>query len=286
MENYRKEQIKFHTLSAVSVTDVDAPGTYHSHWHDAAEFTVALKDGCIYKVNDETYHLSAGDILLAWPQQLHETITIPSNGAMFTQFTSGIIENNLDLVAISRFLYDCKYISAKENPELASMIAEKIYEIKEYQKSTDFLVASKCKKCIYEILIGIGEYVMNNIRDYSAIENASGSGWDYVYKACTYMAENAADDISQSDVADYVGLSTFYFSKLFKQYMNISFPAYLSNLRVQNAAKLLSDKTISITDCAFLAGFQSTTAFNKAFHEITGYSPREYRKLYSLLGSS
>ena len=62
--------------------------------------------------------------------------------------------------------------------------------------------------------------------------------------------------------------------------MNMSFPTYLSNIRVQAAAKLLMDKSISITDCAFLAGFQSTTAFNKAFHEITGYSPRDYRKLY------
>ncbi|MBO7356271.1 MAG: AraC family transcriptional regulator, partial [Lachnospiraceae bacterium] len=31
---------------------------------------------------------------------------------------------------------------------------------------------------------------------------------------------------------------------------------------------------------AFMAGFQSTTTFNKVFRDITGYSPRDYRKLY------
>jgi len=62
--------------------------------------------------------------------------------------------------------------------------------------------------------------------------------------------------------------------------MQMSFPAYLSSVRVKNAIRLLADEKLSITDCAFLAGFQSTTTFNKAFRELTDYSPREYRKMY------
>ncbi len=282
MDNYGKELIKFDTVSSVSVTDVLVPGTYHAHWHNAAEFTVALKDGCIYKINDVEYRLSAGDVLLAWPQQIHETLMVPSDGAMFTQFSSVLIDNNLDLVSLSRFLYDCKYISVKEHPALAHYITEKINEIKKIHSSSDLLAETKCKLCIYDILLRIAEFVMSELHDNdnSQAEIISGSGWNYIHAACSYIIENASDDISQKDVSDHVGLSTFYFSKLFKQYMNMSFPAYLSNIRVQSAAKLLMDENISITDCAFLAGFQSTTAFNKAFHEITGYSPRDYRKLY------
>lgn len=59
-----------------------------------------------------------------------------------------------------------------------------------------------------------------------------------------------------------------------------TFPTYLSNLRVKNAASLLLNNQLSITECAYKAGFGSTTAFNKAFHEITGYSPRDFRQLY------
>ena len=280
MENLYKEFIKFDTVSSVSVTDVSVPGSYHAHWHNAAEFTVALKDGCVYKINDETFELMAGDVLLAWPQQIHETISIPSNGAMFTQFSAVIIENNLDLVAISRFLYNFKYISVKEYPELARYIADSINEIKKIHSSSDSLAETRCKLCIYNILIKIAEQVISQINYNSNDKLESDASWKYIQAACTYIIENSSDDISQKDVADFVGLSSFYLSKLFKRYMNMSFPVYLSNIRVQAAAKLLMDKSISITDCAFLAGFQSTTAFNKAFHEITGYSPRDYRKLY------
>ncbi len=280
MEKQGKENVRFDTVSSINITDVSIPGTYHAHWHNAAEFTVALKDGCIYKLNDQKYELEAGDILLAWPQQIHETIYIPSEGAMFTQFASVIIENNLDLVAISRFLYDCKYISAKDNPELAHFIAERIYNIREIHHSLDLLSETKCKRCIYDILLAISEHVISTLKDNFSLDAASNSGWNYVHSACTFIIENSASDISQADAANYVGLSTFYFSRLFKEYMNMSFPAYLTNIRVQTASKLLIDENISITDCAFQAGFQSTTAFNKAFHDIIGYSPREFRKLY------
>ena len=280
MENFGKEFIKFDTVSSVNVTDVTAPGTYHAHWHNAAEFTVALKDGCVYKINDEVFELEKGDVLLAWPQQIHETVSIPKNGAMFIQFSAVIIENNLDLVSLSRFLYNCKHISAKKYPELTQYIVESIYEIKKIHSSSDSLAETRCKLCIYNILIKISEHVLAHINYSLNDESTLDTGWSYIQAACTYIIENSADDINQKDVADHVGLSTFYLSKLFKRYMNMSFPTYLSNIRVQAAAKLLMDKSISITDCAFLAGFQSTTAFNKAFHEITGYSPRDYRKLY------
>ena len=280
MESFGKEFIKFDTVSSVNVTDVTAPGTYHAHWHNAAEFTVALKDGCVYKINDEVFELEKGDVLLAWPQQIHETVSMPKNGAMFIQFSAVIIENNLDLVSLSRFLNNCKHISAKDYPELTSYISDSIFEIKKIHSSSDSLAETRCKLCIYNILIKISEHVLANINYNLNDESTPDAGWNYIQAACTYIIENSADDISQKDVADHVGLSTFYLSKLFKRYMNMSFPAYLSNIRVQAAAKLLMDKSISITDCAFLAGFQSTTAFNKAFHEITGYSPRDYRKLY------
>ena len=61
----------------------------------------------------------------------------------------------------------------------------------------------------------------------------------------------------------------------------MSFPDYISGIRVQNAINLLVNDKLSITECAFLAGFQSTTRFNKVFRDITGMTPREYRKLHT-----
>jgi len=280
MEKITKENLHFDSPSSIFVTDVDCPETFPPHWHSAAEFTVALVDGCKYKVNNTLYELSSGDVLLVWPQQIHETVKIPHCGVIFIQFPSLILDNNLDLVSISRFLYTHHHLSAKDYPELTGFIKTKIDEIKKIHNSTDVLSETRCKLCIYDILLKISEHVISERSKDSNIEKISGSGRLYIRSACNYIIENSSDKLTQEDVAKHIGLSTFYFSKLFNQYMNTSFAAYLANIRVKTATTLLLDDNLSITECAFMAGFQSTTSFNRVFHEITGYSPREYRKLY------
>ena len=280
MNKNTQETIHFDHPSSISVTNDETPEIYPPHWHNAAEFTVALKDGCKYKVGDTLYRLNAGDILLAWPGQIHETVKIPRKGAMFIQFASIIIENNMDLLSVSRFLNECNYISAKEEPVLAEFIADRIFEIERIMRSNDMFSETRSKGCVYEILLKIAEHVMSDNRAILENEDTTKIGWQYIHAACNYISENSSNPITQTEVADHIGISTFYFSKLFKQYMHISFPAYLANIRVKSATSLLLDKGLSITDCAFMAGFQSTTTFNKVFREITGYSPRNYRKLY------
>ncbi len=177
-------------------------------------------------------------------------------------------------------MYGCHHISLSELPDLAGFIGQKILEIQKIHNSSDPLSETGCKLCIYEILLRIGDHAVSDNKNNYEKEMFSGTGWNYIHKACIYISENSSERMTQADVAGHVGLSTFYFSKLFAQYMQISFPAYLSNIRVKRAAGLLLDQSLSITECAFMAGFQSTTAFNKAFRDITGYSPRDYRKLY------
>lgn len=280
MENTFKEKIQFKSPSAIIMADGGGPETFPAHWHNAAEFTLILEDGCKYRISGTDYEGHKGDVLLAWPHQIHETIMLPKRGAVFIQFPSTVLESSLDLISIARFLYVCHHIKRAENPALTELIENKIWEIKKINNSGDPLSETRCKQCVYDILLAVGDYCLaENTKSVETGDN-SGTGWNYVHSACLFIAENSGDKLSQEMVARHVGLSTFYFSKLFKQYIHMSFPSYLSHIRVRNAASLLLDDHFTITECAFLAGFQSTTAFNKAFLDITGHSPRDYRKLY------
>jgi AraC-like DNA-binding protein len=280
MENISKEKIQFYSPSAIIVNDAEGPETYPPHWHNAAEFTLVLEDGLKYRISGKLYNAEKGDILLVWPHQIHETVKAPAKGAIFIQFPSTVLENSLDLISISRFLYACHHLKPASAKTLCSFIQDKIWEIKKIHNSSDPFSETKCKLCIYEIILAIGERELTESQKNLSSDTISGTGWNYVNSACRYIAENSSEDITQAHVAKQLGLSSYYFSKLFKQYMHMSFPSYLSNIRVRHAASLLMDEKYTITECAFQAGFQSTTAFNKAFLDITGHSPREYRKLY------
>ena len=130
------------------------------------------------------------------------------------------------------------------------------------------------------MLLLIGEYTIKEKREQLGSRNFSDTSWNYIRTACAYISDHSTENITQAEVASETGLSPYYFSKLFKEYTQMSFPAYLSGIRVQNAITLLADSSLSITDCAFMSGFQSTTTFNKCFLEVTGCSPREYRRMH------
>ena len=274
-----KEIIKFPFVQGVSVIDRKTPEYFPPHWHNASEFTLILKDNCVYKIKDEVYHLNSGDILLIWPRELHEILSSPKEGSVFIQFSADIIENNLDLVSASKFMSACHVISAKKEPETAQILRDIIYEIGDIYSKKPSFSETKCKILIYRLLLVIGDYVMREQHEQNGPATFSTTSRNYIRSACNYIAEHSMEDISQAEVAAKIGLSPYYFSKLFKEYLQTSFPQYLTRIRLQNAITLLTEDSLSITECAYMAGFQSTTTFNKVFLESVGCSPREYRKL-------
>ena len=276
-----KEIINFTNIHGIAVVDSTCLTEFPSHWHNAAEFTVVQKKGAKYRIGDAVYEPGIGDIMLVWPRELHEILYMPRNGSMFFQFSSSLIENNTDLAAASRFLNKCHLISRRKNPDLVKQVTDLIYELQELYRKSEHFKETRCKLLVYQILLLIGEYVMTELREQIGTEKYSDKSWDYIRAALSYISEHSCEDISESQVAAKTGLSPYYFSKLFNEYTEMSFPVYISGIRVQNAINLLVNEKLSITECAFLAGFQSTTRFNKVFREITGMTPREYRKLHT-----
>lgn len=276
-----KEIIKYPHIHGVSFTEEEIPAVFPSHWHNAGEFSIVLKDGCKYKIDGKIYSPEKGDILLVWPRELHEVLHVPQGSMCFIQFSSYLLESNSDFAAASHFLNECHHIRQKENPELAAKIKDIIYQIRDLQKDTAYFAETRCKLLVYEILLILGEFILKEHQQSLGNENFSDRLWEYIRYACSYIAEHSAENITQAEVAEKTGLSQYYFSKLFNEYTKMSFPSYLAGIRVQNAINLLENESLSVTECAFEAGFQSTTTFNKLFHERTGCSPRQYRKMRS-----
>ena len=275
-----KEVIQYNHINGVSITDEESPTSFPSHWHSDGEITLILKDGCRYKVGDKVIDAKKGDIVIVWPRELHEIINVPPKGSIFVQFSSGIIENNIDLITASRFFKKYHHISAKKEPELAGAISESLYNIRDIFREIPQFAETRSKIYIYEIMLLLGDYIMKEQKEQIGSDKFNARSWEYIKHALSYIAERHTDNISQAEVAANIGLNPYYFSKLFNEYTQMSFPAYLAGIRVQSAINLLTDERLSITDCAFMSGFQSTTTFNKVFHEVTGCTPREYRKLH------
>ena len=101
-----------------------------------------------------------------------------------------------------------------------------------------------------------------------------------VHRAKRFIERNHAKEISAGDVAEYVGLSPAYFSRLFHKVLHQTFIDYITNVRIMQAEKLLKESNYKIIDISSKVGFGSNTYFNSLFKKKTGMTPIEYRKYF------
>ena len=99
-----------------------------------------------------------------------------------------------------------------------------------------------------------------------------------VEKAKKYMEENFSKDISLEDVSMKVDISSYYFSKLFKEETGRNFIEYLTELRMEEAKRLLKETDMSMKEICGMVGYSDPNYFSRSFKKYTGVTPTEARE--------
>ena len=87
-----------------------------------------------------------------------------------------------------------------------------------------------------------------------------------------------SEDISLSVLAEEFHLSAQYISQLFKSEIGVNFLAYLTNIRMERAKKLLLSTALSIGEISEQLGFGDYRVFTKVFKKSEGVTPSQYRR--------
>ncbi len=99
-------------------------------------------------------------------------------------------------------------------------------------------------------------------------------------RAKRFIDRNYAKAISLEDVAEYVGLSPTYFSKLFRTEQEQTFINYITDIRIEHSIRLLKESECKIAEISEKVGLGCSTYFISLFKKKTGMSPNEYRKSF------
>ena len=99
----------------------------------------------------------------------------------------------------------------------------------------------------------------------------------YIKEALTYIEQNFQNDISVEGIAEFCGLNRSYFGRIFKETVGRSPQEFLLNYRMVKASELLKLTDLSIGDVANAVGYPNQLHFSRAFKNVYGASPREWR---------
>jgi two-component system response regulator YesN len=91
-----------------------------------------------------------------------------------------------------------------------------------------------------------------------------------------YLHSHYAEPLSAEDIADFVQINRSYFSKLFKEYFDMPFVEYVTEIRMKKASALLQEGK-SVKDTASLTGFSDHNYFSRVFRQYYGTSPTSFK---------
>jgi AraC-like DNA-binding protein len=99
-----------------------------------------------------------------------------------------------------------------------------------------------------------------------------------VKKAVDYIHFNLEDPLTLNDIAATLNVNPSHLSRKFKEDTNMNIIEYINLKRVDEAKLYLQRRNTSITEVAFMVGFNDHNYFTRVFKKITSLTPTQYMK--------
>lgn len=254
---------------------------YSTHWHTAVEVIMPVINHYTIIIGKTTYVLKEGDILIIPPGELHELIAPIEGVRRILLFDFSLISNLKGFSNIFTVLNQPRLVTPLTAPEIHSELQKLYDEITLEYTSNNTLREPAIYALIIKMFVLLGRKYMNTENIFPDVKQNKQK--EYIEKfnlIFDFINENYMEDISLDTIADVAGFSKFHFSRLFKQFTNMSFYDYLNQRRVKEAEKLLLNPNLSITEVAMRSGFSSISTFNRVFKTFKECTPTEFKNLY------
>ena len=98
----------------------------------------------------------------------------------------------------------------------------------------------------------------------------------------SYIRENMADDISNTELGAVFGYHPFYVSQMLKKKLGITLKQYVIAYRLRTASSLLITTEKTTAEIAELTGFTDASYFTKTFKASFGQTPKDYRNEHKI----
>lgn len=252
---------------AVNYSSIQGNNMPRCHSHKSYELYYITEGERYLLVSDRFYHLVPGDIFLISPGIEHRTLDV--NDDTYTRFTASVAPCVLP-ANIEERINDGLHIVRPDERLRAALDFEAAILLRSMNSDEQGIDAyASVIKMIYLLL---------SERDDGDIMAVANPTLDRMSGILTYLEQHYTENVSITALSEKFYISEFYLCRLFKEYAGKTILAYLTELRIKHACRLLKLTDEPIKRVARLSGYGSQSAFGKAFVTLVGMSPRDYRK--------
>lgn len=232
------------------------------HLHNEIEIMICTDGKLKVNCNRQEKTLKKGDIMIAFPNEMHSyTQTNSGEGIMiiFPSDLSPFITSVLDSGSFNNFPHNPKAI----------ILATELYDCS--QKNVNSIT-------IYGYIHTLFGMITEKI-----LEKKNMCDINTFNKAIIYTSLNYTAPLNLKKLSKVTGVSTAHLSRLFSEKIEGGFKNYLQLLRVEKAKNLLTTTNMKMYEVQFNSGFSDQTTFNRVFKNLTNMTPKQYRKKSQIL---
>ena len=267
---YEKRQSDFYFRD-----DTKSPLQCNAHLHYHLELLCLLDGHTRAYVDSSEYQLEPGDILLAFPNQIHRFESVDKESYLLFIINPDsmpelcrLFTSALPLSAVVRggardpALYD----KLRAMAEFCGVEDHPYHDVVLRGQMLSFFGELLCRMELTKPREGDSQSLKAVVR---------------------YCSQNFTKELSLEILERELHISKYYISHLFSHKLNMRFNDYVNSLRISDACRYLRHDSRSITEISELVGFSTLRTFNRAFIKQIGVTPSQYRKSNALpLGSA
>ncbi|MBL7736337.1 MAG: helix-turn-helix domain-containing protein [Chitinophagaceae bacterium] len=263
------------------------------HFHNVYEIALIITSGGKRIVGDNIEDFTDGDLVLLGPNVPHMTYygtEVAYENDSYSRIKALVIyfnpdwlsENHLNSPNLAKFR---KLIEdAKRGIKILGNTRKKV--IKEMIKLKNLTGLKRIISILFILeQISISEEYQCLARE-GYLNTYSQQDVKRIDEVYAYVMSHFTEKISLPEIASVVSLTPTAFCKYFKSKTQKTFSAFVNEVRIGHACKLLGNKNLSISQVCYRSGFNNLASFNKNFRSLTKMIPSEYRLKLNNLASA
>lgn len=233
---------------------------FPAHLHTAAEVFYVLEGVVEVLVDSQQRILTPGDLAIIFPGKAHAYHTVTPGRSILA-----IISDTLAPKV-------CSVLKEKQpkHPfvDSGTVVPQLAAELEELAATSDEMLGRS-----------LAQLILTRLACQLPLEDRPVKDADNLkYQALSILGRDYRTPLSIRGLAQQVGVSECHLSRALHEQSGMGFRAYINSLRVADAQLLLTTTDRSVLEIALECGFENLRTFNRAFAEISGCSPREYRR--------
>lgn len=213
------------------------------HTHEYPQILVPLQEKMKIRVGDSEYQVTPQELCFVPPGMVHQCDYI---GTLLVINLADGLSDSRDMVLLSY-------------PLIVSMRGQITQLVELIQAELKQNPDSKSVRHLYRYLYS------------KLMENCAAP-------SIRYISEYYHLPITVNQLAKIESYNVTYYSDWFKQQTGFSPSFYLRCIRIDRAKELLLSTNFSVMEIAVMVGYSSNSTFTRAFHNITGMTPKAYRE--------